>query len=403
MVAPPPPPPPDDHGVTATQRGAAIAAIAGAAGVDVGLIHLDIQELYGYEIDRGRALILTFEIRAADAADAYSYLLALAPRIVTPEACNSLLAAAALPPVLERATPTTEVLKVAAPNAPPALGGAFPPPLPPPPPSPPPPLVTTTFSLGGSPSDYGTAEIDSIKQVLATAAGVAVSAVALTLTAGSVIVTATIEVDDASMAASTASALSTGILASASALETALQDQFAADGLSTAVTVAAIVNAPSVEAPSEELAAAGAGSNVAGIVVGVIFSLLLLIGGGVGFVWWRRRRGKAPPSLGGPQPVVKRLEDVRRWWQAQRAKRGGKGGKGGQYTSSTSAVEAESSAVGVEMDVERMARDSKPAPPRPSLWKSSSSLDDVDVDVEPVEVAVKAPAPPLDTAKGVNS
>ena len=161
--------------------------------------------------------------------------------------------------------------------------------------------MTTTFSLGGSPSDYGTAEIDSIKQVLATAAGVAVSAVALTLTAGSVIVTATIEVEDESMATSTASALSSGILASASALETALQDQFAADGLATVVTVAAIVTAPmsgaSVEALTDD-----AGSNVAGIVVGVIFSILLLVGGGVGFVWWKRRRGKAPPSLGAAQP-----------------------------------------------------------------------------------------------------
>ena len=55
-------------------------------------------------------------------------------------------------------------------------------------------------------------------------------------------------------------------------------------------------------------------------------------------------------------------------------------------------MEAESSVVAVDVanlgHRGSLERDSKPAPPT-SIWKSAASLEDIDVDVEPVDVAVK--------------
>ena len=89
-------------------------------------------------------------------------------------------------------------------------------------------------------------------KVLAAEAGVTTDAVSLTITSGSVVVAAEIYVADAATATTTSSTLSTGILASASALDTALTAQFTADGLSTAIVSVEALVAPTVDVPSND-------------------------------------------------------------------------------------------------------------------------------------------------------
>ena len=86
--------------------------------------------------------------------------------------------------------------------------------------------MTTTFSLGGEISDYDEAAQTSIKAAFAKATGVSTSAVTLTLSVGSVLVTAEIFVESAQAAESTATGLATGIMASPASLTTALEEQF---------------------------------------------------------------------------------------------------------------------------------------------------------------------------------
>ena len=123
-----------------------------------------------------------------------------------------------------------------------------------PPPAPPPThfKVKTSFTLAGTVNDYGASERLAIQKVLAAEAGVTTDAVSLTITSGSVVVAAEIYVADAATATTTSSTLSTGILASASALDTALTAQFTADGLSTAIVSVEALVAPTVDVPSND-------------------------------------------------------------------------------------------------------------------------------------------------------
>ena len=130
--------------------------------------------------------------------------------------------------------------------------------------------MTTTFVLGGTVDDYDAMAQASIKAVLAAGAGVSTSMVTLTLTAGSVVVTAEIFVASAAAAETAANDLSTGVLSDAASLEAALTTQFQADGVDTSVlAVEQITEAPAVAsaAPSQE-AAASSGLSVI-IIVGV--------------------------------------------------------------------------------------------------------------------------------------
>ena len=86
--------------------------------------------------------------------------------------------------------------------------------------------MTTTFTLGGEVADYDDAAQTSIKAAFAKEAGVSSSAVRLTLSAGSVVVTAEIFVESAEAAESTSAGLATGIMASPASLTTALEEQF---------------------------------------------------------------------------------------------------------------------------------------------------------------------------------
>ena len=116
--------------------------------------------------------------------------------------------------------------------------------------------VTTSFTLGGSVSDYDQEAWASIVAALAIAANVAHGAVSLSITAGSVVITAEIAVASVAVATTTAQQLSDGILSDASSLDTALTAQFEADGVSTAtLTVEQITAAPALvrTADTEEL------------------------------------------------------------------------------------------------------------------------------------------------------
>ena len=102
------------------------------------------------------------------------------------------------------------------------------PPLPPAPnappsPAPPPSAVSVVFTLSGDVADYDTTKQDTIKGVVATAAGVATSAITLDIAAASVTVTATIAVADTPTAQSLKTSLATsGDLSSQSSLQSAL-------------------------------------------------------------------------------------------------------------------------------------------------------------------------------------
>ena len=164
------------------------------------------------------------------------------------------------------------------PSPPPSPPPTPPPPSPPPSPTPglPPPApgvaiykVTTEFMLSGSVSDYDSAAKTSIKTVLATEADVSTSAVSLTLAAGSVIVNADIFFATQAGADSASPRLWTGVLANATALQTAVNAQFAADGLGITSTVLELQAAPETASNMPVIIAAAAAG-------GVVLLLLLL-------------------------------------------------------------------------------------------------------------------------------
>ena len=172
----------------------------------------------------------------------------------------------------------------AAPPSPPAS-----PPLPPPPPSPAPALpppslgvavhqVSTEFTLGGAVSDYDEAAQTAIKTVLAAEARVSTSAVQLTLSAGSVIVQAEIFFTSEAGATAAVSAMSSGVLADAASLGSAINAEFAAASLSQTVTVQAIVAAPQVAlSPPSPPPPAPPPSSGMGVIIGAVAGAIALI------------------------------------------------------------------------------------------------------------------------------
>jgi len=125
--------------------------------------------------------------------------------------------------------------------------------------------LVVVFTLSGTVSDYGSTQQDAIKQTIASGAGVPVTAVALTIVAASVQVTATITVSAASKA-STQTALTTGIMASASTLQTAL----VAAGVSSTVE-----SAPSFISSASDLSIGA----IVGIAIGGVVALVTIVVG----------------------------------------------------------------------------------------------------------------------------
>ena len=145
--------------------------------------------------------------------------------------------------------------------------------------------------LGGTINDFDAAVQVSIRTVLAKEAGVSMSAVTLTLTAGSVVVQADIVLATAEGATFAASQLSAGVLASSEALETALNTQFKADGVDATASVQVIMDAPEVTSTGDD-SQGGDTSLLFGIVagVGVAAAVLGLFLVGVWVVWLKQRK-----------------------------------------------------------------------------------------------------------------
>ena len=142
--------------------------------------------------------------------------------------------------------------------------------------------------LSGSVGDYDLAAQTAIQTVLANAAEVTTSAVSLTLTAGSVIVTADIFFGTQEGANFAASRMSASVFLDGAALETALNAKFAADGLGVTTSVQrllafpqAVVVAPSPPPLPPPLPPAptsgGGGMAIIGAAAGVVVAVLILV------------------------------------------------------------------------------------------------------------------------------
>ena len=140
--------------------------------------------------------------------------------------------------------------------------------------------LTSTLTLAGTLASLTNTDKLNIKKTIAKGAGVKHSAVSVAYAAGSVVVTATITVADAAAATAAAKKLNTGIMASETALATALK----AEGVTTAVAgITAVVDpsAPLVVEPAKAKTDSDDGLSVGaivGIAVGVIVGALALIG-----------------------------------------------------------------------------------------------------------------------------
>ena len=161
------------------------------------------------------------------------------------------------------------------PQSPPAPPSPPPPSPSPPPPSPsppPPPVVLLTLTASGNPSDYSTSDVTALKSSIATAAGTGVDAsmVTVTIVAGSVLITATIEIPPAATVTTVASQLATALASTTSASSSL--------GITVeSVPVIVVASPPSAPPPSappltppEMPPAAEEGGSIAGMIGGIV-------------------------------------------------------------------------------------------------------------------------------------
>ena len=208
--------------------------------------------------------------------------------IYDPDVATCIGAACPAPPSPPPTPPTPSTPPVQSPFPPPA------PSLPTPAPGAAVFKVTTAFTIGGDVGDYtGNPKAQSaIKSVLATSANVSTSAVELTFTAGSVLVSATIFVASEAEATAKTSTLASGVLASPASLEAALTAEFTAAGLATTIIkVAAITSQPTVATTAPTAGGGGAGVAIGGAVGGVAAVLALLAGG----LYYRQKKLRSSP------------------------------------------------------------------------------------------------------------
>ena len=137
--------------------------------------------------------------------------------------------------------------------------------------------VTCSFALGGEVSDYDDVAQASIRKMLAKEAGVSVSAVTLSLSAGSVLVDSEITLASQADANASAEKLAAGVFSDSKVLEAALKDQFTTDGVtSVKVVVQQIAVTPSVSSSGSSIALI-VGSSVGGVVVLLLLILMLMM------------------------------------------------------------------------------------------------------------------------------
>ena len=172
------------------------------------------------------------------------------------------------------------------PPPPPPPPSPSPPPPPPSPSPPPPPPVVLTMTASGSVGDY--ADTTSLRSSIATAAGVDASAVTIAITAGSVLITATIAVP----ASTTPAAMQTTLSSSLGTAATAS----AALGIAVVSVPTIIVAAPPPPPPlSPSLPPPDSDSGDTGLplaaVIGAAAGGAVLLCGVVGLVIFVRSRG----------------------------------------------------------------------------------------------------------------
>lgn len=132
--------------------------------------------------------------------------------------------------------------------------------------------VTSSFALGGDLSDYDDAAQTSIRRMLAKEADVPVSAVEISLGAGSVLVESEITLASQADADASAEKLAAGVLSDSKVLEKALQESFNADGVThVQVVVQQIMVNPSVASTGPPIGL------IVGSSVGGVLALLLVI------------------------------------------------------------------------------------------------------------------------------
>jgi hypothetical protein len=150
-----------------------------------------------------------------------------------------------------------------------------------------PPTVTVSFGLSGDASSYGATEKTALQNVVATAASVSPSRVTIEVTSGSVLVQATISAANDASAMGVKSTLATGVMASTSALTTALaaQSSLASFSVTAAPTVVSTTDPPVAAVASED---SGLSTGVIiGLIVGVVAGLVLLL-----FLAYKMTKGK---------------------------------------------------------------------------------------------------------------
>ena len=170
--------------------------------------------------------------------------------------------------------------------------------------------ISIRFTLSGDASSFGATERTIIQNVFASAAGVVTHAVEVTIVSASISVLVTITVATARLASSTQTTLSSGIVSSASTLETALTA--GANGMLglSSVTVEAMPSSslhvwsppppsrtpypPPWLSPVGSQSSDGGGNTgvMVGAVVGVVCVTLL----GVGVYFWNKKRRPTTPS-----------------------------------------------------------------------------------------------------------
>ena len=157
--------------------------------------------------------------------------------------------------------------------------------------------MTTTFTLSGDMADYWlTPDGNRIAMIFASAAGVDVSKVKITLAPASVAFTVVITVADAAAATATKSSLSSGILASASSLQTALADS----GVSGVTVESAPVTVSSSESnltsegntPAQQVGSNMGGGGSMGIVIGGAVGAVVVLGAIVRGGWFYLKKKK---------------------------------------------------------------------------------------------------------------
>jgi len=166
--------------------------------------------------------------------------------------------------------------------------------------------ISIRFTLSGDASSFGATEQTIIQNVFASAAGVVTHAVEVTIVSASVSVLVTITVATAQLASSTQTTLSSGILSSASTLETALTA--GANGMLglSSVTVEAMPSSSlhvwslPPPYPPPWLSPVGSqssdGGDNTGVMVGAVIGVVCVTLLGVGVYFWNKKRRPTTPS-----------------------------------------------------------------------------------------------------------